>query len=94
MRVLGSGMSVDTTTTELKFPAPVCDTCHIPMVTVTQQQTGSGPSEIAVSYAVKNAVTALAGNGGDPVANRWLSYRFRIQRERAELRQEGMADCR
>jgi predicted RNA-binding Zn-ribbon protein involved in translation (DUF1610 family) len=42
---LAPGMFVNSITAELKFPAPVCDTCHVAMVTVTHHG-----AEKAVSY--------------------------------------------
>ena len=75
-------MSVDPLTyIALKFPAPVCNACGVPMVTVTMVFNHPHPRQ-RKSYLItaENAGPRSVGHVGVPVANR-SSFHFRTRRE-------------
>ena len=78
------GMSVDPLTyIALKFPAPVCNACGIPMVTVTMVFDHATPEAKKVTSLItaKNANPRSVSHFGVPVAN-LSSFHFHTRRER------------
>jgi Resolvase, N terminal domain len=59
-------MFVASITTELKFPAPVCDNCQLPMLTITEQQEGNGRPVNAVSYRCQKCGYRFGGQWRRP----------------------------